>query len=269
MDDMNLDIRQDIDIKVLADINSPVEQTDVFSCIIIFAETRSAGVFWRGQRMLLHKGEWVALDGREPFACEHAGDAVHGLVLSGELAVKYAPGIAIGRPAPLTEAGRLGAALKSVLAVPSSAWTETQRAKLAFELLIALMEHTKDTRQRPRLVADACAVMDKAYGHIYGVEDLADQLGVNEAHLIRAFRSAMDMTPGEYLKNVRMENAKRFLANRELDLNMVAGLTGYANANYFGKVFKKTYGISPKAYQQMAAEKTSARDKNLPGEVYL
>ena len=46
-----------------------------------------------------------------------------------------------------------------------------------------------------------------------------------------------------------MELAQKRLADPELKVYEVAELAGYRNPNYFAKVFRKMYGISPQQYR--------------------
>ncbi len=270
MDDIYQDIKKDIDVAVINHSKALSNLQAASSIAILYADKKPITVYLENMSWSLSKGDCIVLGGG--FAVERVaepGDFLC-LALTGELLHKHAEKIALAHPLPLVETGLLGTAVWTVLARNAEDWTEAERIKLAFDLLIALLDRPmEDADQKPLLVLDACALMEESYGHIYGVEDLAERLEVSKAHLIRAFRSEMHMTPGDYLKKVRMENAKRFLVSRELDLNMIAGLTGYANANYFGKVFKKTFGISPKTYQQMAAERQPLKEKELPAEIFL
>ena len=237
--------------------------------IIFYAQIKPAEIRFGEKVITLGKGEYIVLSQELSIRLMDEKSAVIILGLQGALAEKHADEVMMDRPRLLIEAGTLGTTMKSILSGSEEEWTEVQQIRLAFELLLALAALPDESAQKPWLVTDACALIDEEYGYIYGVEDLADRLGVNKAHLIRVFKAEMEITPGDYLKMIRMENARHFLANRDLDLNMVAGLTGYANANYFGKVFKKTYGISPKAYQQAAAEKTPVKEKAIPDELFL
>ena len=49
-----------------------------------------------------------------------------------------------------------------------------------------------------------------------------------------------------------MEEAIRLLKTKEYSITEIAGMTGFCDAKYFGKVFKKETGKSPSAYQNEA-----------------
>jgi len=236
--------------------------------VIIYAADHAAQITHGKDVYSLKKGECMILDASQPIDLGLSSSEPVCFVLSGALVKKHYDQIECFKAKLLMETGMLGAALKQIEAYQDT-WTPDFSIKQAFNLLLALITQPASTELKPRLVLEACALMDREYAHIYGVEDVADRLGVTKAHLIRVFKTAWEITPGQYLKQIRMQHAKRFLANRELSLDVVAGLAGYANANYLGKVFKKTYGLSPKAYRQMAIEQIPEKDSELPDEAFL
>ena len=95
--------------------------------------------------------------------------------------------------------------------------------------------------------------MQQNYAGLYGVEELSAQLGVSKSHLIRVFRAAMGMPPGQYLTAVRIEAAKQLLTHREYPLEVVASLCGFSGANYLCRVFRKATGMTPAAWRAVAA----------------
>ena len=107
------------------------------------------------------------------------------------------------------------------------------------------------------------------YAGLYGVEELSASLGVSKSHLVRAFKSAMGITPGQYLTGVRLEAAKLLLARREYPLEVVASLCGFSGANYLCRVFKKATGQTPAAFRAAAAPVQSASPLPLEKELYV
>lgn len=104
----------------------------------------------------------------------------------------------------------------------------------------------------PPLIQHAIAIMQEDFAHLYGIEDLAQRLEVSPPHLIRKFSASVGISPGQYLTQVRIHFAKRLLRSGTISLEMVAACTGFSNASYFGKVFRRITGMSPSAYIQTA-----------------
>jgi LacI family transcriptional regulator len=82
-----------------------------------------------------------------------------------------------------------------------------------------------------------------------GVEDLVKVAAMSRSALHQAFIEYIGRPPGRELHRIRIENAKRMLAQSGMKLEMLAEKCGYQNANTFWVAFKQTTGITPKQYQ--------------------
>ena len=143
-------------------------------------------------------------------------------------------------------------------------------AAAEYGLLCALARADEEVRHLSPLVARAVQAIRDNYMALYGVEELSAQLGVSKCHLVRVFSAEMGMPPGKYLTSVRIEAAKLLLAEREYNLEMIAGLCGFSGANYLCRVFKRETGLSPAAWRETAAPKAAVQ--KLPArnnEIYV
>ena len=113
-------------------------------------------------------------------------------------------------------------------------------------------EARKDGEELP-LWQQAEDLIRREFPHLEGVEDLAQRLGVSKCHLIRTFRAIKGVPPGRYLTRVRVAAARVYLENREYPIQVVAGLTGFADGNYFAKVFRRETGFTPRDYRERFA----------------
>ncbi len=95
------------------------------------------------------------------------------------------------------------------------------------------------------LLRDAIAIMEEDYHVLSGVEELGDRLGVTKHHLIRLFTAYAGISPGQYLQQVRIHNAKLLLRHRDYSVEAIACMVGYSGSNYFCKVFKRATGETP------------------------
>ena len=74
-------------------------------------------------------------------------------------------------------------------------------------------------------------------------------------HFSRNFREVMDICPIDYVKRVRIEEAKRRLIRGGCPIAEAAREVGFENVSYFHRVFKQSEGISPAAYHRKVMEK--------------
>ena len=70
------------------------------------------------------------------------------------------------------------------------------------------------------------------------------------AYLNVVVKQEMKMTLTQYLSNYRLEKAKRMLEYGYAKITEIAEQCGYANSNYFSKVFKEAMDMSPLEYRR-------------------
>ncbi|MEM1485095.1 AraC family transcriptional regulator [Oscillospiraceae bacterium PP1C4] len=124
-----------------------------------------------------------------------------------------------------------------------------------YMLLMELCERCEQSHaQYSPLVRQAIEMIRQDYAFLSGIDELADTLGVTKSHLIRSFAASDVVSPGKYLQEVKVDNAKLMLQNRDYTIEMIANMVGYSGANYFCKVFRRVTGESPGEYraQQLA-----------------
>lgn len=106
-------------------------------------------------------------------------------------------------------------------------------------------------------VRRALTLMHERSAHAWTLDELAQQAGLSRTALAERFRDAMGDTPLNHLRVLRMQRATRLLAETDHKLEAVAAEVGYQDAFSFSKVFKRTVGMSPKAFRQRdAADKS-------------
>ena len=81
------------------------------------------------------------------------------------------------------------------------------------------------------------------------LEEVAENVHVSPYYLSHLFREKLGVTFVEYVTGVRMEMAKNYLRHTRLPIAAIAEKLGYDDAGYFGKVFRKYTGVTPKNYR--------------------
>lgn len=80
------------------------------------------------------------------------------------------------------------------------------------------------------------------------IDDIAKNLFINYTHLCFIFKRETGVTINEYLTEYRINKAKELFDSGDALVLDVATRVGYADANYFGKCFKKFFGLAPSKY---------------------
>jgi AraC family transcriptional activator FtrA len=83
---------------------------------------------------------------------------------------------------------------------------------------------------------------------------LAQAVHMTVRTLQRRFMAATGVTPMVYLQTLRMEASQELLASERLSVVEVAAQVGYQDRVAFGRLFKKTTGMTPAAFRQQHAQ---------------
>lgn len=97
-------------------------------------------------------------------------------------------------------------------------------------------------------VRKAIQYINQHYAKDLSIEQIAEHLIVSGDHLRHCFKNETGRTILDYLTEVRMENAKRYLVTGHYKLYEVAEKVGYRNSHYFSKVFHRVTGLHPLEY---------------------
>ncbi len=87
--------------------------------------------------------------------------------------------------------------------------------------------------------------IEENYSSVFGVAELCELVGVSKEHLVRSFKQCFGVTPGVYITEVRLKKAQELLITTDYPLKVVAAMCGYSGEGYFGKAYRKRFGLSP------------------------
>ena len=81
------------------------------------------------------------------------------------------------------------------------------------------------------------------------LREIAGAANVHEASIVRAFRAHLRCSPGEYVRRVRIENAKRELASTNRAIAEVALDAGFYDQSHFANTFRRATGMTPREWR--------------------
>ena len=82
----------------------------------------------------------------------------------------------------------------------------------------------------------------------FGVERLAEAVGLSRRQLGRRLKDALDTPPGAFIRALRLARAAQLLEQEAGTVAEVAYAVGYRDPEHFSKQFRKAYGATPSAY---------------------
>ncbi|WML38029.1 response regulator [Neobacillus sp. OS1-2] len=83
------------------------------------------------------------------------------------------------------------------------------------------------------------------------LELVAEYVELSPFYLSKLFKDRFGMTFIDYLTEIRINHAKREMADPGKSLKEICYSVGYKDPNYFSRVFKKTTGLSPTEYRKV------------------
>ncbi|WP_338540739.1 AraC family transcriptional regulator [Paenibacillus tundrae] len=130
-----------------------------------------------------------------------------------------------------------------------------QLSTLTYAVLAEFVQHAvplKNTRTSnaesrvlallPQMQQEACQP--------FLLQDWADLAGVSSYYFCKLFKSAVEMTPMEFITRSRLQMAKQWLLERPTaNIGQIAEEAGYPNASYFNRQFMAREGMTPTDYR--------------------
>ncbi|MFI7063256.1 AraC family transcriptional regulator N-terminal domain-containing protein [Kribbella sp. NPDC050124] len=83
------------------------------------------------------------------------------------------------------------------------------------------------------------------YAEPFRVEDLARLTGMSPSGFYRHFQTVTALSPIQFQKQIRLQQARLLLATRPRDITTVAHEVGYESPSQFSREYRRQYGVPP------------------------
>ena len=211
--------------------------------------------FPHDNRYWLARGEtweffWLCLNGREVTRIWREVLALHGPVVRlSDAALDRIAGLCVG-------------ALNHEAATPARA------SMLAYSVAMCLAEDLlpwgdpRGDAKRPAAIERVVSLCHADPVKPLDVAGMARAAGYSRHHFSRVFAAHEGVPPGQFVMRLRMEQAARLLRADPAPIKTIARRSGFADPNYFGKVFRRYFGIGPRDFRRsgMYAAATQAAE---------
>ena len=126
---------------------------------------------------------------------------------------------------------------------------------ISTELLIAASRQHSERAERkpPPWLATVKEFLRESFSEPPGLDELAKAAGVHPTHLTRVFRQFERCTVGEYVREVRIEYARRRMLTGREPLVDIALAAGFADQTHFTRSFKRVTGMTPSEFRRIFA----------------
>lgn len=102
----------------------------------------------------------------------------------------------------------------------------------------------------PRQVARSEAFIRQRFASDISLKDLTDQCGLSRAHLAKAFKTSLGVTPHQWLLQYRIEIAKAMMMSSTDPIEAIAIASGFADQSHMTRVFTRQTGSTPAQWRR-------------------
>ena len=155
-----------------------------------------------------------------------------------------------GAPESLLE-NCLGAAARLASIDDDEALTAWLRASL--DVALAAVEHARRRDSQGQL-AEAMRYLHEHFAEHISRDEVAAVAHLSPAHFSRLVRKTYGRTFSELLTRMRVDRAADLLRHTDRPIALIALETGFADASYLTKVFRRERGQTPAAYRRKTGE---------------
>lgn len=117
-------------------------------------------------------------------------------------------------------------------------------------------------RSSPPWLRQVKGLLHDCFRESVSLEQVAKVAGVHPSHVAREFRSAYDMTIGEYVRKLRVEFVAEQLAHPQKDSLSLTDLAlgaGFSSHAHMAAVFHRVTGMPPSQYRKLRTHQSSDR----------
>ncbi len=105
-------------------------------------------------------------------------------------------------------------------------------------------------------LAETVSYINTHYMEEISIQELAENASYSERHFLRLFKDAYNTSPREYIMTLRLSSACTMLTRSNNSIADIAVLNGFNNSNYFCRIFKTKFGMSPGQYRTIQQSQT-------------
>jgi AraC-like DNA-binding protein len=120
------------------------------------------------------------------------------------------------------------------------------------------LRHLAILRGYTSSIARAVARLRHDFDQPLRIEQMALELGMSVSGLRQHFKAVTAMSPSQFQKQLRLQEARRLMLSEDLDAQAAAYRVGYNDASHFNREYKSLFGIPPMRDVQRLREEALA-----------
>lgn len=129
-----------------------------------------------------------------------------------------------------------------------------QSARKAMDLQNFKTIHRLSESDDARRMDNIVGYLKEHYTEEVSLDKLANRFFQSREHISRRFKQEQGINISNYLSQLRIEQAQRWLSQTDERIYSIAISLGYQNEKYFSKLFKKEVGMTPAQYRGLSGK---------------
>jgi len=125
-------------------------------------------------------------------------------------------------------------------------------SKSVLDLDLELQCADSNTGYHKKRTFAAQQYIDKCYSEKIKISYLAQLCFMSSDYFSRVFKSEIGITPQEYIKQKRLNKAKKLLRESTCSIQQISYQVGYSNQGQFNLLFKQSFSLTPNDFRNIA-----------------
>jgi len=136
--------------------------------------------------------------------------------------------------------------------------------EILFRLLLdkssVILHRMAQADSQPQRIAVAIVWLRKHFREAFRVHDLARKAGMSTSSFHQWFREITGMSPLQFQKQLRLQEARSILRNEQKDVGTVSRRVGYESSSQFSREYSRLFGNPP--IQEVSGRLSPKADSN-------
>ena len=113
---------------------------------------------------------------------------------------------------------------------------------------LSVIINTREHSENP-IIKKACEYIDKNLSQDISLDQVASHVNVSTFYLSKLFKEEKDITFLNFLTDKRLDKSRTLLKQSNLSIKEITSECGWNDQNYFSRLFKNKYGLTPSEYR--------------------
>lgn len=110
----------------------------------------------------------------------------------------------------------------------------------------ARLKHIMASAGDTQRISKAIKQLRERFDEPLKIEKIARELGMSVSGFHHHFKSVTALSPLQFQKQVRLQEARRLMLSKDLDVASAGFQVGYEDPAYFSRDYKKMFGTPPR-----------------------